>query len=150
MKRLLLALALAVAAATPGRAADPEVLRVLEEAGILGKWALDCSRPASDENAWETIAVDPGDGEIRAVEDHAEWESVYRIVGARRVDARDVAMDLIWESGEDTPPMQVIYRHEEGRQKTWWSKDETGAVLIEDGKLVADGSENPWFSRCPG
>jgi len=146
--RALLLAALVLAAASPAAAAaDPETARVLEAQGLMGRWAADCAAPPSDENGWETIAVDPADGEVRTREDHAGWESVYRVVSARAIDARDTAMDVIWET--DDSPLSVVYRIEDGRQTTWSSARPDGEVLIRDGRYVSTGEPISWLNRCP-
>lgn len=60
---LALAAALAAAAVQPAQAAAPvnkaKVRKVLQDAGLIGFWAVDCSKAPSSDNPWETLIVDP-------------------------------------------------------------------------------------------
>lgn len=150
MRALLLAPLALTLIAVPARADDAAVLRVMEESGLMGSWAVDCDASPSMDTPWEVIAVGD-DGLVRAINDGGEYRSTYVIVDARREGANDVAMTAREEreDGAYGEPLSLVYRVEARRQKTWTSTTSDGVELVTGGYFPS-GDENPWYARCGG
>ena len=144
---LAVSAALACALTAPARADDAKVRETLEKAGLIGVWAQDCSKPASVDNGYETIAVG-ADGAVMSRYDTGTSEtSDYRFLDARTNKRGDVITLERWlETGALN---DAIYRIEGDRQTTWENLDEeTEKVLVADGKFTSSGQTNPWYYRC--
>jgi hypothetical protein len=153
--------AFSLAAAAPASAVEKadnaQVGRVLERAGLVGVWGTDCDNPASTE--WETIAADER-GVFQSIEGDDDAISTYDIVSARRLNSRDIRMDMVYvndapsdaegeETGDRYSRITVVYRIEGDRQMTWSSVAANGDKLITAG-VFADGEQrSEWYHRCP-
>ena len=147
MRALILAGLLALSAPAHALAADDgDVRRVLTEAGLVGRWAIDCDARPSGPNGWETIGWTSDDGPVTSFEDHAEWSSTYTIIEARRLSETDTEVTEIW--ARDGTTSRAVYRRQGDRQTIWWADNSEGEPLIREGRLVDDDSENKWFNRC--
>lgn len=147
---VVLALA-APAAASPGPTGpapstpDPKVRKIMRDAGLMGAWAQDCSRPPSDDNGWETITLER-QGVVSTMETPGE-QSRYLILDAGRVNPTDTWMRL--RELTDGVNLTLVYRRDGDRQMTWASQDSDGEDLITDG-VFSDGTRSQWYHRCTG
>jgi len=152
--RTLIAAALVLFAA-PVQAGEPgaEAGRVLQEAGLVGAWAVDCADP----NEFDRETIGPGPrGFFQSVMGGDDYLETYDIVAARRLDGGDVEMalrpvaeDEDGAGGGDAADLAVVYRVEGDRQMTWSSIDAGGRPLITDGVLAGDGTQKSlWYHRC--
>lgn len=143
---LVLAAALA-AAATPALAdSRAKVRKVIEASGLMGAWAQDCARPPGPDNAWETFTVDADGYVIDTDYEGTDGTAMYVTRASRK--GRDVAFRLEMELG--LPQLDMVYRLENGRQRSWSSRDpDEGNYLIRNGHWVGDDpQETRWLSKC--
>jgi hypothetical protein len=155
----LAALVLTAAPAHAGGAPNyPKVRKVLEAAGLMGRWGVDCDAPAGS-TEWETIEV-TDKGIVQSVEGGDDVISTYYITEARRLSATEVRMKLLYipEGGTDAEDddipggenaTTVVYRVEANRQMTWTSIGPDGAPLITDGAFIDSDEHSKWYNRCP-
>jgi len=155
MNRLIsftLAAALAAAAIQPAQAAarvdKAKVQKVLKAAGLLGFWAVDCSKAPSSDNPWETLVVDPEGYVMDGDYEGTDGEEAY-VVEARRLDAHHVWFRYEVTLGE--PELTLVYEIQGDRQRTWSSQDSTGEYLIKNGVWQTDEEpgQSQWYQRCP-
>lgn len=147
-----LAAALAAAAVQPAQAAAPvnkaKVRKVLQDAGLIGFWAVDCAKAPSSDNPWETLTVDPEGYVMDGDYEGTDGEEAY-IVEARRLDAHHVWFRYEVTLGE--PELTLVYEIRGERHRTWSSQDPHGEYLIKSGVWQTD--EEPgqaqWYHRCP-
>jgi hypothetical protein len=154
--------AFALAAAAPASAVEKadnaQVGRVLERAGLVGVWGTDCDNAGSTE--WETIAADDR-GVFQSIEGSDDAISTYDIVSARRLNSRDIRMDMVYVNdepsdaeGEDPDSgaysrITVVYRIEGDKQMTWSSVAANGDKLITSGVFAGGEQRSEWYHRCP-
>jgi hypothetical protein len=132
-------------------AADESSGAVLGEFGLLNAtWAPDCSKQASVSNwygrykllptneARLTFSAKPGD---------EEGELAYVILSARRVSPREVQFEM--EFVQEKRQLEIVLEVEKDRYRTVTAKRSDGIYQISGGKLTDDGSDSPWYYRCP-
>ncbi|MBX7248694.1 MAG: hypothetical protein K1X35_06515 [Caulobacteraceae bacterium] len=163
MRTAFLALAaLTLVAAAPAAAVTPpdnaRIGRVLNEAGLVGVWGTHCDDVNSDD--WETIAADAR-GVYQSVEGGDDYVSTYDIISARRLNSRDVQMDMVLIPDEDSDAegddpeadaynqITVVYRIEGDKQMTWSSVTSRGEKLITRGVFAGGDQRSEWYYRCP-
>ncbi|MBX7248695.1 MAG: hypothetical protein K1X35_06520 [Caulobacteraceae bacterium] len=148
---LLLAACVAALVATPADAAPnrAKIRRVIEQAGLMGWSAQDCSRPAGSGNAWEQFSVDE-DGYVLDIDYEGTDGEPFYVVDARRLSNGDLRMKLEVNLGE--PDLTVTYRLEGGRHMTWTSRTAEGTLLIDESRWVnsEEAGASVWYTRCPG
>lgn len=146
LQKTLLPLALVVAFA---RAAEAQsVPNVLAEAGLLGTWANDCSRPAGGGNIHTIYAVGPA-GEATVTYSHgpAAAPTVNVILSAKRVAGDDVGYHQ--ENRANGARLDIVVRITGTHIRVWSSIRSTGQTLVANGKFVSDGVESPLQAKCP-
>ncbi len=121
--------------------------------GLFGTWAVDCSKPPSDDNTYEEYTPSQTGYPTRT------W---YRKPGDRYAPARSFEMRNV----RITAPSRLAYldvRKADGdltnvvvamvddRHRSHEAVDpKDGKVYIKDGKLVASGKATELFQKCPG
>lgn len=115
---------------------------VLEEAGLIGVWGVDCDGPL-DSPEWETIGV-AADGSPQTTLGGGAQSTDFRIVDASRTAPGEVKAKV----ETDDRHLVIVYRIEGDRQMTWSSSIEGGEALITDGVSIS-GRQSAWYNRCP-
>lgn len=145
LRKTIITLALAVAAA-PGAGAQT-VGNVLAEAGLLGRWASDCSRPPERGNVHTIYAADAA-GEVTLTYDHGTGytPTVNRLLSARQIEANRVA--YFQENKANGARIDIVVNVTATHLRVWSSIRSDGQVLVRDGKFASDGVESPLQTRC--
>jgi hypothetical protein len=121
---------------------------VLKDFGLIGHWALDCSKPASRTNPHSRFIITDG------------WPPVYevafgdvRTAGAWTVrdahligDGRigfELAIGVVTFAN-------VVTQKANGRMRSMESTDGEGRQLVHEGRLSRTGQETPWLEKCTG
>jgi len=115
---------------------------VLEEAGLIGTWGVNCSGPLNSAE-WETISIE-ADGTPKTRLGGGTMSMDYVIVDAERTTPGEVTAKV----NADDRRLVVVYRLERDRQMTWSSRIEGGDALITDGVSIS-GRQSAWYNRCP-
>jgi hypothetical protein len=122
----------------------------VQEFGLIGTWALDCSRPPGPANAYANFALTP-EGAVELRDDFGPDydDMVYRIVEATRVGSFRLAMRQVLTT-DDRIVLDTVTLKAAGRIRNWSSQFADGsASLVEDGLLHSDeGRETSWMTRC--
>lgn len=154
MSRVVLALALvalagcsapapeAPPAAAASRADNARIKGVLEDAGLIGAWGVNCAGPLNSAE-WETIAIE-ADGTPKTTLGGGTLTMDYVIVDAERTAPGEVKATV----AADNEKLVIVYRVEADRQMTWSSAIEGGQTLITNGVSVS-GRHSAWYNRCP-
>lgn len=127
----------------PSSTDNARIRGVLEEAGLIGTWGVNCAGPL-DSVEWERIAVE-ADGVVRTHLGGGDQSMDYLIIDAVRTGPGEVKATV----QADSEKLVVVYRLERDRQMTWSSFIEGGQTLITDGVSIS-GRRSAWYNRCPG
>jgi hypothetical protein len=146
MKPIALGVAAAIVISTPVALAQASVKGLFEKYHLLGTFATDCSKSASDDNYYYTNRL-LSDGAVQR--DRMSGPTKRDIVVFFN-QATEVAPNQISVSGtRDGKPTDSIWRVEGTRmlivESSW-----DGKKQIEGGKVVANGRDWPWLNRCGG
>jgi hypothetical protein len=121
--------------------------------GLFGTWAVDCSKPPSDDNTYEEYTPSQAGYPTRT------W---YRKPGDRYAPARSFEMRYVRIAAPgrlayldvrkaDGDLTNVVVAMEGSRHRSHEAVDpKDGKVYIKDGKLVASGKATELFQKCPG
>jgi hypothetical protein len=122
--------------------------QTMEEWGLLGTWAVDCSQPPSARNSYTSYVATSG-GEVLQVRHLGRRQDSRRIQAAavRRDGMIEVVTDfsdLGWGMHKTT-----FQKGTDGRIKAMRSGKLDGTQdTIRSGKFVRDGRPARWQSRC--
>jgi hypothetical protein len=143
----IFALALVVLAAPIDGAQAQNVTQTLSRWGLLGTWALDCSKPASGSNGYLTYAIRRA-GQVSHERDFGDRQDVNEVQQARTglggrlelvVDFKDLGQARKF----------TLLMGSDGRIRAMSnSKADGSEATIIDGKFTANGSNTPWQVRC--
>jgi hypothetical protein len=143
---IALGVAAAIVVAAPAALAQASVKALFEKYQLLGTYAVDCSKPASDDNYYYTNRL-LGDG---AVQRDRMSGPTKRDIVVFFDQATELAPNQISLSGtRDGKPTDSVWRIEATRtlivQSSW-----DGKKQIDGGKIVANGRDWPWLNKCGG
>jgi len=148
--RVLLVLALVLG--TPAAASAETVRQVLQQFGLLGTWATDCSRPPSDDNHHAVYAPLP-DGTVQRTYYNAPGKIYNRYV-LQRVN-RISSDQIFYQQKGSAGRIDVVLKKAGNRYHVLSSQNENGKIYVQEGKFtsnVSDGSyagkESPWHTKC--
>jgi hypothetical protein len=142
MRRIWFAFAaLATLLASPAaQAADADVLKKF---GMLGRLAVDCSRPHSQENPHLIYAVSQGQLS-RTLRMTPELDGTFPIRNVRLIAPDMMQHDETGRQSELTITVAKIG----GKFRSWRSVRADGTVLIADGKFPSSGAPTIVFEKC--
>ena len=145
LRQCLVVTALALGIA-PGAGAQT-VQNVLAEAGVLGRWANDCSRPAGGGNIHTIYAVEAS-GEVTVTYSHGPGTTptVNAIQSARPEGPGRVAYHQ--RNRDGGAELDIVLMVTATHIRVWTSRRSTGASLVENGKFTSDGVDSPLQARC--
>jgi hypothetical protein len=134
----------------PQAAMAQSVVSLLGEFGLLdGVWAADCSKEPSPTNWYGRYRQLPSN-EARltfSLQRDRMGDFAYIIRQARRLSANEILIDA--EVVAEKRQLQVLLRVEGDRYHTISVKRPDGGYQIKDGKYTNDGTDSPWYNRCP-
>lgn len=124
---------------------------IVEDFGLLGKWAIECSRPPSPANEHSLYAV-TSSGMIWVMNDFGpDYDGmVYRVVTAERVSADKVWLRQVLTS-DDKVVLDIVMVKSNERLRVWSSRMADGNTLVQDGTMPSARDQvTRWASRCEG
>jgi hypothetical protein len=130
-----------------GRDARAEsVGEAAEKWGLLGTWAIDCTKPPSRENGY--LAYARNGEQVVHRRDFGDLSDTHWVTGAKLLSggAIEIVMDI---SGFAQTRTMVLVKTGDGRSRTISNRDDAGRFSIKDGKFIANGKPAPWQTRCP-
>jgi hypothetical protein len=139
--RLLLAVLVAVLTAASA-AASADALR---QFGMLGHFAVDCSRPPSISNPHQTFAVDAGGAVTRTLQMGVKGDGTFPVWNIAILDPDH----LQYEERSHDIGLKITVVKIGKRFRSWLSTTTDGRVLIRDGKL-GNGQDVQSFELCGG
>jgi hypothetical protein len=126
---------------------------VISQFGLIGKWATDCSQPASDNNYLTVYAV-KGSVVSRTYYDKPDHVyNNYKIVTAARLRPDLLSYTQIWDF-EGKPAniagdrVNVLLNLQDGKFQIVSSQGSDGSFFVADRKFPGSGAESPWQLRC--
>jgi hypothetical protein len=123
--------------------------RALRDFDLLGRWAVECSRPASPINEHSLFSL-TSVGMAWVLNDFGpDYDGmVYRIVDAKRVAADKLSLRQVLAT-DDSVVLDMVIMKDSERIRIWSSQTADGSVLVRDG-MIASGSDQRtrWAGRC--
>jgi hypothetical protein len=132
-----------VSAAT---AQSESVKGVFEKYNLLGTYALDCSKPASETN-WYFVhrVIDDGHVQRDMMIGPTARKFVFIFDRASAIGPNEIAVG----GTRDGRPVDSVYRAEPNRQIEMEAKLD-GNSVIAGGRFVSNGKDVPWLNKCGG
>jgi hypothetical protein len=142
----VMALAVVLLPASGPEAAEPEK-EAVRKSGILGTWAVDCSKPSSASNPYQAYAIDKPHPTRTLAMATESLDGVFdmrkaRLLGNNRLAYTDV------KRGRPGKHFDVVVEIAGGRLRSLSSVADDGTVIIRDGKFVKSGAPTLVFQRC--
>jgi hypothetical protein len=122
----------------------------MQDFGLLGTWAGECSQGPSPNNNHATYLVTAAGGLQLKYQSGADFEeSVYDILDAKRVAPDKLSLRQVLMSNERVT-LDIVLLKEDDRIRIWSSLFPDGTALVEDGVMTSmTGRETRWMTRCP-
>lgn len=140
--------ALLVASHAPAVSAQT-VASTIERWGLLGTWAIDCTRPPSQGNDHLSY-VKRGQGRVQHGRDFGNRRDSQEVLAATVTP--DGLVEVVADFGTDVGVRRwSMLKAPDGRIRAMASAkvDGTG-VTIRDGRFAHSGKDTQWLSRCRG
>jgi hypothetical protein len=122
---------------------------VVDDFGLVGKWAIECSRPPSPANEHALYAVTPS-GLVWVMNDFGpDYDGmVYHVVRAERVSPDKLALRQVLTSDENVV-LDIVMVKDSERIRVWSSRTPDGNTLVRDGMMPSVKDQvTRWASRC--
>jgi hypothetical protein len=150
---IALGLSAALLIDTPTALAQTSVKAVFEKHNLLGTFAWDCSKPASRDNRYyvhRAINTDLVQRDQMSGVTTRDWVAL--IERAAEVKPNELALSATFTGRSigkdfDSKPSSGLWRLEPNRLLQWESTID-GQKVVQDGKLVSNGFQLPWATRC--
>jgi len=122
----------------------------LQEFGLLGTWAGECSQDPSPMNNHAIYLMTSSGGAQLKYQSGADYEdSVYDILEAKRVGPDKLSLRQVLASN-DRVTLDIVLLREKDKIRIWSSLFPDGTALVEDGVMSSmTGRETRWMTRCP-
>jgi hypothetical protein len=138
----LLALLAAVFPALAGVDSDR-----LNQAGMLGSWAVNCNAPPSKTNPYQLFAPSSSGAPTRTLQmDDPGLDGTLKVKDVRVIASDRVGLSWTNRSGET---IRMVVLKTGNRLKGFEAVNErSGKLQVKDGRFVSSGLETPWFTKC--
>jgi hypothetical protein len=148
MRTIFLCAALLVL--VPGLARAQSATAAMQDFGLLGTWAGECSQGPSPTNNHATYLVTSAGALQLKYQSGADFEeSVYDILDAKRVAPDKLSLRQVLMSN-DRVTLDIVLLKENDKIRIWSSLFPDGTALVEDGVMTSmTGRETRWMTRCP-
>jgi hypothetical protein len=115
--------------------------------GLLGTWAIDCSKPASGSNGYLVYVADSG-GKVSHNREFGDRRDTNTVEKART--GRGGALELTVNfPGLSQSRKFTLMMGADGRIRAMANSKADGTEpTIKDGKFTANGQDTPWQTRC--
>lgn len=147
MRRGLVAFAL-IATVSTATAGDADELK---KAGLEGKWANDCAKPANASNVHATWTA-TADGHVVLTTDTDKKDTDPSTLLSLKTMPQNRVLYTV-KSGDDE--VDVVLKLENGRYRMWSSStavvtagSASEEFFVKDGKSVSGGKETASYSKC--
>ena len=139
-------LAVPLVAGTIGAAAQSPV-ELASRWGLIGTWALDCTKPPSGSNGYLTYVIRRA-GQVSHERNFGDRQDSNDVEQIR--PGADGAIELVvsFPSLKQTRRFSLIMGPDGRTRAIANSKADGTEPTIRDGKFVHNGSETPWQVRC--
>jgi hypothetical protein len=146
MQKLAIWTLLALLAAPLSALAGPDSDR-LNQAGILGSWAVNCNAPPSKTNPYQLFAPSSSGSPTRTLQmDNPDLDGTLTIKDVRIIASDRVGLSWTGRSGN---VLRMVVLKAGNRLKGFESvRVSDGKVLVKDGRFTGSGGETPWFTKC--
>ena len=143
LSRLLIA-AIVVFSTATAQAQSMTAREVLEKAGLLAAFSLDCSQPAAASNGY--IVYRPLDAS-RVQRDTMVGPTDRRFVSVAETASFSGMNEITVNGTADDKPISYVLRVEGPRHRVMqWTED--GKKTVTDGVWTEDKYSMPWVTRC--
>jgi hypothetical protein len=133
--------------ALPHAAAAQNIAEIIKQWGLLGTWAVDCSRPASGLNAYLRYVI-RRPGQVSHERDFGGRSDVNEVREARRGSGGILELVVHFPKLGHARRYALI-KGRDGRARAVANSRTDGTdVSIKDGKFTATGKPTPWQTRC--
>lgn len=139
----------------PIEANAQSVADTIGQFGLIGTWALDCSKPTSSDNYLMVFAA-TGIGDVTRTyyDQPGHILNRYKIVSATRQGPGTLTYDQVWDldgkpANVAADRMTVVLKMSDGKFQVVSSQGSDGSYFVKDRKFTSIGSESPWQVRCP-
>lgn len=138
-------LSLLLALPSAAGSAEEEAMKAI---GLIGTWAVHCSRPVSTTNPFQSYSISAGRATRVLQMKEQGLDGVFdmtnvELVGANVLAYRDRRRGVATASAYD---IQIEIK--DGRMRSVSSVEDGGNVMIKDGRFVASGQPTPVFEKC--
>jgi hypothetical protein len=123
--------------------------RTIQDFGLVGKWAIECSRPPAPANEHSLFAV-TSSGSILVMNDFGpDYDGmVYRVVHAEPVGLDKISLRQVLTTDEAVVLDIVMLKNNE-RIRVWSSRTADGNMFVKDGTIAsANDHATRWHNRC--
>lgn len=119
--------------------------------GLLGTWAAECSQSPSPRNEHAVFSLTTfGTVQVRNDFGRDYDEMVYHVVNARRIAAERLALRQVLATDMHVV-LDVVMLKVEDKVRVWSSRGADGTALVRDGAIAAGGgAQTRWTMRCQG
>jgi hypothetical protein len=129
-------------------AEDQGTVNVIKTFGLIGEWAVDCSREASATNEHLVVSVDLyGIIELRSEFGTNGDDVVYRIIEATPRGRSQISLRQALAPYGTIIVKNILIRSGNSL-RLWSSQGVDGSVLVRDGEMTFYGRETNWMERC--
>jgi hypothetical protein len=134
----------------PGLAHAQSATAAMQDFGLLGTWAGECSEDPSPTNNHATYLVTSAGGLQLKYQSGADFEeSVYDILDAKRVAPDKLSLRQVLMSN-DRVTLDIVLLKENDKIRIWSSLFPDGTALVEEGVMTSmTGRETRWMTHCP-
>ena len=132
-------------------AQDQGTISVIKAFGLIGAWAVDCSREATAANEHLVVSVDSyGIIELRSDSGSDGDDAVYRIVEAMPRGRSQISLRQALAPDGTIIAKNVLVRSGSSL-RLWSSQGLDGSVSVRDGEMTTAksyGQKTNWMERC--
>jgi len=125
------------------------ITRALQDFDLLGRWAIECTKPASPMNEHSLFSLTSLGGAWVLNDFGPDYDGmVYRIVDAKRVAPDKLSLRQVLMT-DDSIVLDVVMIKDGERVRIWSSRTVDGNVLVRDGMVSpANDQRTRWAGRC--
>jgi hypothetical protein len=143
----LLACALAALLAPIQVAEAQNIAETLSRWGLIGTWALDCGKPASNSNGYLSYVIRRA-GQVSHERDFGDRQDVNEVQQARTGLGGVLELVVHFPELSQTRKYTLMMGLDGRTRAIANSKADGTEPTIKDGKFTFNGSETPWQVRC--
>jgi hypothetical protein len=133
-----------LASLVPAAAAD-STSAAAAKWGLIGTWALDCSKKPAEGNVYETYARQGND--VFLNRNGGSFNDSNKFLSAK-ISANGMLDVRIQFTRLSQTRVNVFQKAPDGRKRAVTNHDTKGAYTVKDGKFVGNGAPTQWMTRC--